>query len=313
MAMVLMVVGVLIGYFSIRSLLITATTITKKNREAIGPFLNPETVTELNEGENELVVLSRTFAAVTKQLENNIDELKKKNEELKALDQLKDEFVNNVSHEFRLPLTIIQESIRQISEGMFGEVNEEQTKYFDMSLRNIIRLRALIDNMLDISKIKKGKFNLIKKKIDLGSIINEVASDFSQKIEKKGLTIKVNLRSQPLETLADKDKITQVLINLVGNACKFTVKGCIDISAGKNDGFIECGVTDSGIGISAKDLPHLFSSFHQISPPEGHPEKGTGLGLVISKSIIELHNGTMHVESKEGIGTTFSFTLPISL
>lgn len=170
---------------------------------------------------------------MTKQLEDNINELKKKNEELKTLDQLKDDFVNNVSHEFRLPLTIIQESIRQISEKMFGEVNEEQMRYLNMSLRNIDRLKALIDNILDISKIKRGKFDLIKKNIDLGTIINEVASDFSQKIEKKGLAIKVDLQSQPLKTLADKDKITQVLINLVGNACKFTNKGCIEISAGK--------------------------------------------------------------------------------
>jgi signal transduction histidine kinase len=312
-AMVIMVVGVLIGYLSIRSLLIKGITIAKENREAIEPFLNPEIVTELKEGQNELVVLNRTFSAVANQFEENINELKKKNEELMALDELKDKFVNNVSHEFRLPLTIIQESISQISEGMFGEVNEEQMKYFNMSLRNIARLRALIDNMLDIAKIKKGRFDLVKKKIDLGSIINEVASDFSQRAEKKGLEIKVDLQSPPLETLADKDKITQVLLNLVGNAYKFTSKGCIEISARKNDGFIECNVKDSGIGMSSKDLAYLFSDFYQIGRWEGHQEKGTGLGLVISKSIIELHDGKIHVESKEGTGTKFSFTLPIAL
>lgn len=311
-AMILIVVGVLVGFFSIRSLLIKATTIAKEHREAIQPFLNPETVIELGEGQNEVAVLNRTLAAVIKQFEKNINELKKKNEELKALDQLKDDFVNNVSHEFRLPLTIIQESIRQVSEGMFGEVNEEQLKYFNMSLRNIDRLKELINNVLDISKIKKGKFDLIKKNIDLGTIINEVISDFSQKIEKKGLEIKVDLQSQPLETLADKDKITQVLINLIGNAYKFTVKGCIEISARKNDGFIECSIADSGIGISPKDLDCLFSNFYQIGRREDSQEKGAGLGLVISKSIIELHNGRIHVESKEGMGTKFTFTLPVT-
>ena len=250
--MLLMGAGVLVGFFSIRSLLTKSFTISKENREALEPFLNPETVKELNEVENELVALSHTFSAVTKQFDKNITELKKKNEELRALDLLKDDFVNNVSHEFRLPLTIIQESIRQISEGMFGEVNEEQRAYFNMSLRNIECLKGLVDNMLDISKIKKGKYELIKKKVDLGAIIKEVTFDFSQKIEKKGLEIKVDLQSQPLETIADQDKITQVLINLVGNAHKFTDKGCIEISAQKIDGFIECSVTDSGIGMPLK-------------------------------------------------------------
>ncbi len=310
-AMVLMVMGVLIGFFSIRSLLTETFSIAKENRKALAPFLSPDDVKELNEGQNEMAVLSHTFTAVIKQFDRNINELKKKNAELQALDQLKDDFVNNVSHEFRLPLTIIQESMRQIAEGMMGEVNEEQKKYFDMSLRNIDRLKALIDNMLDISKIKKGKFELFKKKMDLRELIKEVASDFSQRFEKKGLTIKIDIGTQPLEVLADKDKITEVLINLIGNAYKFTAQGSIEISARKAERYIECSITDSGIGISPKDLTYLFSDFYQIGRWDGNQEKGTGLGLVISKSIIELHNGKMMVESKEGTGTKFTFTLPL--
>lgn len=306
-AMVLMVLGVLVGYLSIRSLLVKTINIARENRKAIEPFLTPHTIDEINRGENELVVLNRTFAAVTKQFETNFYELKKKNEELKALDQLKDDFVNNVSHEFRLPLTIIQESIRQISEGMFGQINEAQLKYLNMSLRNIDRLKELIDIMLDISKIEKGKLEILKKNVDMGGIIKEVISDFSQKIEKKGLEIKSVLPPQPIVVPADKDKIIQVLLNLVGNAYKFTQKGSIEISVRENETFIECSVEDSGIGIPSKDMPHLFSKFHQIS---AHQEKGTGLGLVISKHIIELHDGQIYVVSKEGKGSKFTFTLP---
>jgi len=308
-AMVIMVFGVLVGYLSIRSLLTKTIDIARDNRKAIEPFLNPQTVQELNRGENELVVLNQTFSAVTKQLAANIAELKQKNEELKALDQLKDDFVNNVSHEFRLPLTIIQESIRQITEGMFGQINEAQLKYLNMSLRNISRLKTLIDIMLDISKIEKGKLELLKKNIDIGDVVKEVISDFLQKIQNKGLEIKSYLPAQPLEVLADRDKIIQVLMNLVGNAYKFTQKGAIEISVRANETFIECSVTDSGIGISPQDLPHLFSKFHQFGTQQ---EKGTGLGLVISKHIIELHNGQIYVESKEGKGTKFTFTLPKS-
>ncbi|MBF0503554.1 MAG: HAMP domain-containing histidine kinase [Candidatus Omnitrophica bacterium] len=307
MAMIMMVLGVFVGYFSIRSLLIKATDIARENRRAIEPFLSPQIIKEISQGENELVVLKHTFSALTKQLATTITELKNKNDELLALDQLKDDFVNNVSHEFRLPLSIIQESIRQITEGMFGQINEAQQKYLNMSLRNIDRLKTLIDIMLDISKIEKGKLELFKKNMDLRDVIKEVVSDLSQKIEKKGLKLKLELPAQPVEIVADRDKIIQVLINLVGNACKFTQQGSIEISARENEDSIECTVTDSGIGISSKDLPHLFSKFHQIAAPQ---EKGTGLGLVIAKHIIELHHGQIYVESQEKIGTKFTFTLP---
>ena len=307
--MMIMVIGVLIGYFSIRSLLTKAINIAKENRKAIEPFLNKDTVEELNQGQNELVVLSRTFSAVTKKLESNVNELKIKNEELKALDRLKDEFVYTVSHEFRLPLTIIQESIRQINEGMFGEINDQQKKYFNMSLRNIDRLKAMIDNILDISKIEGGRLKLSKKTFDMNTLIKEIISDFKQKAESKGLQLLSVLPSSPVQLQADKDKITQVLINLTGNACKFTSKGSIVISLCEKGNLIECCVADSGIGIAAGDIPHLFSKFHQVGR-WGGPEKGTGLGLAISKNIIELHHGEIRVESKEETGTKFIFTLP---
>jgi len=309
LAMLLVVLGVSVGYFSIRSLLVTTINIAKENRKAIEPFLNPETIQELNEGKNELVVLSRTFSAITKQLEESNSELKKKNEELKVLDQLKNDFVNYVSHEFRVPLTIIQESIRQIAEGMFGQVNEAQLKYFNMSLRNIDRLKTLVDNMLDISKIEIGKLEIVKKKIDLVEIINEVISDFSQKIEKKGLAIKRDMPPQAM-VFADKNRIIQVLMNLIGNAYKFTKNGSIIVSVKEHESFIECSIADTGIGVPLKNLPHLFSKFHQVGHLDSQHEKGSGLGLTIAKNIIELHDGEINVESKEGVGTIFTFTLP---
>ncbi|MDE1920485.1 MAG: HAMP domain-containing histidine kinase [Candidatus Omnitrophica bacterium] len=311
-AMLLMVTGVLVGYFSIRTLLTRAISIAEENRKAIEPFLKPEIFKELSKEKNELMALNHLFSAMTKQLEANIKELRSKNEELKTLDRLKDDFVNNVSHELRLPLTVIQESIRQIGEGMFGKVNDLQMKYIHMSLRNIDRLRALIDNMLDIAKIEKGKLELLKKNVDVSQIIKEVISDFTFKIEKKGLALKAALPDQPLWATVDKDKITQVLINLVGNACKFTEKGRIIVSACDRGDLIECSVEDSGIGIPPQEMPHLFSKFHQIGRLKNQPEKGTGLGLVISKHIIELHNGQIHAQNLEGTGTKFTFTLPKS-
>jgi len=308
-AITVMLMSILAGYLSIRSLYIKTIDIARENRKSIEPFLNPETIKELNEGKDELTILSRTFSVITQQLEENIQELKKKNEELKVLDHLKNDFVNYVSHEFRLPLTIIQESIRQVSEGMFGEVTEEQKKYFNMSLRNIDRLRGLVDNMLDISKIEIGKLEIIKKKVDIVDIVKEVISDFSQKSEKKGIQIKSDLPDHAI-VHADKNRIIQVLINLLGNALKFTAKGSIKISVKEQESFVECSVTDSGIGISPENIPHLFSKFHQVGQLDGPQEKGSGLGLAISKNIIELHHGKISVESKLGEGSTFTITLP---
>ena len=302
-----MVMGVLTGYLSIRSLLIKTINIAQESRKTIEPYLSARAVTKLYQAENELVALNDTFSAVTKQLEANISELKMKNEELKNFSQLKDEFVNTVSHEFRQPLTIVQESINQMVEGMCGPVNEAQLKYLNMSLRNVNRLKTLVDDMLDISKIEKGKLTISKENVDIARIINEVISDFSQKINKKGLEIKASLPAQTIEIMVDKDKIVQILINLIGNAYKFTEKGCIEISVRDNVTSIECRVADTGKGIAAQGLPHLFSKFHQIGT---QPEKGTGLGLVITKHMIELHNGQIYVESKEGVGSTFIFTLP---
>jgi signal transduction histidine kinase len=308
-AMILMVLGVLVGYFAARSLLVRAISIAKENRKTLEPFLSPSVLKELNAGENELMVLNSTFAAVIKQLETNIRDLQTKNAELQSLDQLKDEFVNTVSHEFRSPLTIIQESIRQIAEGLFGEINQAQMRYFNISLKNIDRLKALINNMLDIAKIEKGKFEIIKKNVDVVDLIRDVVNDFSVRMVGKNVELKSELPSHPVVVLADKDKIIQVLINLVSNAYKFTEKGQIKVSLREAGKFIECSVEDTGIGIAQKDIPLLFSKFHQIGRSQGL-DQGTGLGLVIAKNIIELHNGQVIVESQEGVGSKFTITLP---
>lgn len=226
------------------------------------------------------------------------------------LEYFRDEIVNNISHELRTPLTIIRESISQVVDGIFGEINEKQDKYLQKSLTNIDRLRGIIDNLLDISKLEEGKLELFKEKTDIAVLIEEVVSSFSLKAQTKNIEIKSSLINGKLEALVDRDKIIQVFINLVGNALKFTEKGYIELSAVENEQHIECRVKDTGLGIAQKDLSRLFSKFDQIGRQSGPGEKGTGLGLTITKGIVELHGGSISVESKEGEGTMFMFTLP---
>lgn len=237
-------------------------------------------------------------------------ELAKKNEELKRLDNLKDDFVNNVSHELRTPLTIIRESINQIADGLFGQVNEKQNKYLNKSLANVDRLSNIINDLLDISTIEKGKLKLYKENVDMIELVEEVVANFIPQVEKKGLAIKSVVPKDRVDIFVDKEKMIQVLTNLIGNAYKFTEKGTIEVSITENDINIECCVKDTGIGIASQDLPRLFSKFEQVGRQSDSGAKGTGLGLSIAKGIVESHDGQITVESKPGHGTSLTIILP---
>ena len=237
-------------------------------------------------------------------------ELENKNKQLERLDQIKDDFVNTVSHELRTPLTIIRESVSQIAEGLLGEVNEKQKKYLSNSLTSIDCLIGIINDLLDLSKMEKGKFEIFKEKVDITELIEEVVFNFTPQVQKKGLQIKFDAPHKKIYVLADKQKIIQVMMNLMGNAFKFTQKGFIEISVTEEETTVKCSVRDTGIGIASKDLPRLFSKFDQIGKPSGSGMKGTGLGLVITKEILERQDGRIHVESVVQEGTKFIFTLP---
>ena len=177
-------------------------------------------------------------------------ELENKNKQLKQLDQLKDEFVNNVSHELRTPLTIIQESINIIKDGLLGEINEKQNNHLKITLENIDRLGKIINDLLDISTIENRKLKLYKEHVNINDLVRDVVSNFTPLVEKKGLAIKSVVPEGKVDVFVDKEKIIQVLVNLVNNAYKFTERGEIKVSVMENDDTVECCVKDTGIGIS---------------------------------------------------------------
>ena len=244
------------------------------------------------------------------ELRKKTEELERVNQELKQLDQIKDEFISNVSHELRTPLTIIRESISQVADGLFGKVNEKQNKYLGMSLTNVNRLGKIINDLLDISTIEKGKLKLYKESVNIVELVKEVVANFTPQVEKKGLQIRAVVPKGRVDVFVDKERMVQVLTNLVGNAYKFTDKGRIEVSVSENDTNIECRVKDTGVGIAPSDTPRLFSKFEQIGRESGPGIKGTGLGLSIAKGIIELHDGQITMESEPGQGTQFIITLP---
>lgn len=227
--------------------------------------------------------------------------------ERKQLLEQKDSFVNMVSHELRTPLGAIKEAVALVSEGRVGPLGEKQKDVIEVAKRNVDRLARLIDDVLDLQRIDAGRMELRLKENDLNEAIKEVYRTMISLAAKKGLVFTVKLDENIPLIKFDRDKIAEVLINLVNNAIKFTEKGGIVITSSRGQNFIQVSVADTGPGVKEEDMPKLFQRFAQLTRSPG----GTGLGLAISKEIIEAHRGKIGAESEFGKGATFHFILPI--
>jgi signal transduction histidine kinase len=238
------------------------------------------------------------------------------NEELRRLAQLKSDFVSHVSHELRTPLTAIKEGIGIVLDGTAGQTNPDQKELLEISKHNVDRLHRLINNVLDFSRIESGKMVLKIETHDIFEAIEHGVKTEKSVAESKGLFLKYNFAEGIPQIQFDHDRIEQVIINLLDNAIKFTQKGGITIAVYKDDNqksVIVC-VEDTGIGIRAEDQSKLFKSFSQLDGGADRKTGGSGLGLVISKDIIEQHRGRIWVESEIGKGlqgSRFCFSLPI--
>lgn len=230
--------------------------------------------------------------------------------ERKHLERAKDEFVGTVSHELRTPMTSIREVISQILDGILGETNPEQREFLSMALSDVDRLSRIIEDLLDISKLDAGKMKMKIEMCETVALVLKIISSFVPQAEAKGLEMKGSFSKEKIKVYVDKDRITQVFSNLIGNAVKFTQKGQIEISLVDREDAVECSVSDTGPRIDKKDLPQLFDKFQQFGHPVSGEEKGTGLGLAISKGIVELHKGKIWVKSEVNVGTKFTFVLP---
>lgn len=228
----------------------------------------------------------------------------------KQIEELKNEFISTVSHELRSPLTIIREGVSQVLEGILGQVNKDQKRFLSIALEGIDRLKRIVDDLLDISKIEAGRLELRREWVNMVSLVKGVSLAFQLQAKKKGLKLKTELPKGRLEIHVDKDRTVQVFNNLVSNALKFTEKGRIGILVIDQGNEIECRVSDTGIGIAQADLSKAFGKFQQFSQITSQAEKGTGLGLAISKGIVESQGGHIRVESELGKGTEVIFTLP---
>ncbi len=236
----------------------------------------------------------------------------------KELDDLKTKFVANVSHELRTPLVAIQKSLSLILQKEVGEITPDQEKFLSIAHRNIDRLSRLINDLLDVSKLEAGQLNLKPTVFPVSGLVQHVLSTVETWAKDKKIKMKMDYSSEDIELEADADRLTQVLTNLLGNAIKFTPDEgtiTIEIKSGVRDeslgeDCVELAVCDTGIGIAAEDQKKIFEKFVQVSLYQPAGVSSTGLGLTITKEIIELHSGRIWVESAEGKGSRFVFRVP---
>jgi PAS domain S-box-containing protein len=227
---------------------------------------------------------------------------------LREIDRLKSEFIATASHELRTPLTSVQLGVHLLLEGALGELTDSQNEVLQACRQDCERLDKLMRDLLDLSKIEAGESQPQLSTVSARDLLTTAIKELRPQVEAKDLQLTVDAPVELPWMMADRLQIERVISNLVSNALRHTKQGEIKISAEQRDSQIAVSVCDTGSGIPAEYLPHIFDKFVQV--PDA-PTGGAGLGLTISKSIVEAHGGQISVQSEVGRGTTFTFTLPL--
>jgi signal transduction histidine kinase len=229
-------------------------------------------------------------------------------------DQMKSEFVSIASHELLTPISAMEGYLSMILDEGIGKVDPQAREYLSKVYTSAKRLSLLIKDLLSVSRIESGKMKVESQQLDMVKMVTDTIDQLRFMAKDKGLELIFEAPTKPLPPVwADPDRTMQVMVNLVSNSIKYTRQGTVTISfdVDKHQGTFKTSVTDSGIGLSKSAQKHLFNKFYRVDSPETTGIIGTGLGLYITKSIIEKMGGTISCKSTEGKGSTFSFTLPL--
>jgi len=230
----------------------------------------------------------------------------------RRLAQMKDDFIATVSHELRTPLFALQGFLDLLRKG---KVHDEETRreFLETAAQNAQRLARLVNDLLDITRLESGQIRLEQEPIELGGLIAETLDSLASLAAEKEISFTWSLAEPGIAIVADRSKLRQVLVNLIGNAVKFSPPHqTVTVTASRTDDKVKVSVIDQGPGIAPQDIPYLFNKFFQAEKPLTRSAGGVGLGLYISKQIVEAHGGKIGVESQLGAGSTFYFTIPIA-
>lgn len=281
----------------------TATDITAVKQQEVMLRKSEEalqsSITELRQSQDQLRNVNRKFAEATAKAE--------------SANKSKSEFLANMSHELRTPLNAINGFSEIMAHEMFGELGDKRYKeYAHDILKSGQHLLALINDILDMSKIEAGKMTLRIENLSIDDVIEDAVRLVRQRASDAGLTLKLDVPEGMPDVEADYRSLKQVILNLLTNAIKFTPRnGLVKVTARMDQAYFTVGVTDTGIGISEDDISRLAKPFEQVESQLAKTKEGTGLGLALSKSLIELHGGELRLSSNLGQGTTVSFTMPV--
>jgi signal transduction histidine kinase len=272
-----------------------------------------EQAEKLQLGKVELEHSYRELNEINRQLESRTQELDRLNQELRRLDEMKSDLIGNVSHELQTPLVSIRGYTEMILKERLGPVSDEQRKGLNLSLRNIDRLIAMIDNLAAIARTDPDLRETTLSRFPLRPLIEEALALLEEPIAKKTLEVEVLLEDDEYVLRADRDKILQVYLNLLSNAVKFSHPGGgVEITARPGEaGQLISVVRDHGVGIPPESLGRVFERHYQVRPTSGGHPDGSGIGLSIVRDILRLHGCTIDVESEEGQGSEFKFSLPL--
>ncbi len=261
---------------------------------------------------DEVGTLANSFNQMAKQLKVSFETLELQNEELQRLDKLKDQFLANTSHELRTPLNGMIGISESMLDGAAGEVSDIQQKNLSMIAHSGHRLSNLVNDILDFSKLRNKNIELQLKPVGIREVVEIVLTLSQSLVGNKDVKLVNAIAYDFPPALADENRLQQILYNLVGNGIKFTDSGSVEVSAQVlEDERIAINVTDTGIGISEDKFELVFQSFEQADGSTAREYGGTGLGLTITKMLVELHQGEITLESSIGIGSRFTFTLPM--
>jgi signal transduction histidine kinase len=269
-------------------------------------------VHEIIDEASQVVMYSHMLEQKSKELETATAELRAANERLKELDRLKDDFMSTVTHELRTPLT----SIRAFSEILRANPEldaAERRRFLDIITKETERLTRLINQVLDMAKIESGRAEWHVARVDMRQAIVDALGAMSVAFQEKGIGVETRLPDAVPPVRADPDRVTQVLLNLFSNAAKFcpASNGRIDVELSRAAGHVRVDVRDNGPGVAPEDQESIFEKFRQVGDTLTGKPQGTGLGLHISRQIVEHFGGRLWVQSRPGEGACFSFTLAI--
>lgn len=251
--------------------------------------------------------VNRQLKAAKDELERREAELERMNERLTTMDRAKTEFFSDVSHEFRTPLTLMLGPLEKLIAECKAGADIELLR---VAHRNALRLLKLVNSLLDFSRIEAGHVHPVRAPVDLSKLTADLASNFRSACDAAEVSLEVDCRPLPGPVAVDAEMWEKIVLNLLSNAFKFTLKGSIALTLRAGDGIAELAVRDTGCGIAETDLPGLFKRFHRVKGASGRSQEGSGIGLALVEELVRLHGGSVGVVSEPGVGSAFTVRIP---